>query len=64
SGVPSKVSALSWQVLLDRVPTRANLSRRDVIRVDEAACPMCDVILESSQHLFYIAGLLLIFGTA
>jgi hypothetical protein len=30
-GVPSKVSALAWQLILNRIPTRDNLRRRGVI---------------------------------
>ncbi|KAK2444918.1 hypothetical protein QL285_015908 [Trifolium repens] len=51
-GVPSKVSALSWQVLLNRAPTRENLRHRGVIRVDESRCPFCDEAVESTCHLF------------
>ncbi|GAU34065.1 hypothetical protein TSUD_255610 [Trifolium subterraneum] len=52
SGVPSKVSALSWQLLLDRIPTRDNLWRRAVIRDDDAVCPLCVGEVETARHLF------------
>jgi hypothetical protein len=52
SGVLSKVSALAWQLLLDRIPTRENLRRRDVIRLLDANCPFCALEVESAQHLF------------
>jgi hypothetical protein len=51
-GAPSKVSALSWQVFLDRVPTKVNLYARNVIPNDEVRCPWCQVGAENSQHLF------------
>jgi hypothetical protein len=52
SGVPSKVCALAWQLLLDKLPTKNNLLRRDVIRVDDAYCPFCNLEVESACHLF------------
>jgi hypothetical protein len=52
SGVPSKVSALCWQLLLDKIPTRDNLSRRGVISVEESSCPFCHDTVESASHLF------------
>jgi hypothetical protein len=52
SGVPSKVSALSWQVLLNRVPTRENLRHRGVIGGDDSRCPFCNEAVESTCHLF------------
>jgi hypothetical protein len=52
SGVPSKVSALSWQVLLNRVPTRENLRHRGVIGGDDSRCPFCNKAVESTCHLF------------
>jgi hypothetical protein len=51
-GAPSKVSALSWQVALDRVPTRFNLWRRGVIRVEDSGCPLCNDAMETTSHLF------------
>jgi hypothetical protein len=52
SGVPSKVSAFSWQLLLDRVPTRDNLRRRGVINVENSLCPLCLEEVEMACHLF------------
>ncbi|MCH80955.1 putative ribonuclease H protein [Trifolium medium] len=53
SGVPSKVSALVWQLFLDRLPTRDNLCHRGVIRSDDVFCPLCTMEVESSRHLFF-----------
>ncbi|GAU23240.1 hypothetical protein TSUD_172690 [Trifolium subterraneum] len=33
SVVPSKVSALAWQLFLDRIPTKVNLARRGIIQL-------------------------------
>jgi hypothetical protein len=52
SGAPSKVCALAWQLLLDRIPTRQNLRRRNVIRPHDAYCPFCALEVESVRHLF------------
>ncbi|KAK2366908.1 hypothetical protein QL285_080242 [Trifolium repens] len=52
SGVPSKVSALSWQLLLDKIPNRENLRRRNIINSDESRCVFCGLVVESASHLF------------
>jgi hypothetical protein len=52
SGVPSKVCALAWQVLLDRAPTRDNLRRRGVVSMEGALCPLCNEEVETACHLF------------
>ncbi|KAK2449803.1 hypothetical protein QL285_008959 [Trifolium repens] len=56
SGVPSKVSALSWQLLLNKIPTRENLRRRNVLTSDESKCVFCDLYVESANHLFLHCG--------
>ncbi|GAU26795.1 hypothetical protein TSUD_289000 [Trifolium subterraneum] len=38
--VPSKVSALAWQLFLDRIPTKDNLCHRRIIHIDEVDCAM------------------------
>jgi hypothetical protein len=52
SGVPSKVCAFSWQLLLERVPTRDNLHRRGVINMENSVCPLCLHEVETARHLF------------
>jgi hypothetical protein len=52
SAVPSKVSGLAWQLLLDRVPTRENLGKRRVLHNNETSCPFCERELETARHLF------------
>jgi hypothetical protein len=52
SAAPSKVRAMAWQLLLDRIPTKENLYRRRIIGAEEALCPMCAGAVESSNHLF------------
>lgn len=51
--VPRKVLALSWQVLLDRLPTRINLLVRGVLSdPTQASCMLCGLGQESGEHLF------------
>jgi hypothetical protein len=50
--VPSKVSALVWQLFLDRIPTKDNLRHRQILNNDDSACVMCTNSIETAQHLF------------
>ncbi|KAK2426239.1 hypothetical protein P8452_40952 [Trifolium repens] len=52
TAVPSKVCALAWQLLLNKIPTRENLFRRGVLHDDEISCPLCNETVESTRHLF------------
>jgi len=53
SPAPSKVLALAWKVLLNRVPTKVNLAVRNVINPEESTLHvMCNGAEESSIHLF------------
>jgi hypothetical protein len=50
---PSKVCAFGWQLLHDRIPTRLNLQRRQIIGVDgDVSCALCGREVESIHHLF------------
>jgi hypothetical protein len=61
SGVPSKVSAMSWQLLLGRLPTRDNLRCRGIITAEDSRCPLCNEEIETASHLFlrcrYVTGI-------
>jgi hypothetical protein len=53
SQAPSKVVALSWKVLLDRIPTRLNLRRRNALPPEVSVrCVLCEVEIETTNHLF------------
>jgi len=56
----SKVSALVWRVLLNRIPTKDNLALRNVLPPEESTmCVMCASAEESSLHLLlhcYVAS--------
>lgn len=50
---PSKVLAFTWQVLLDRIPTIANLMKRGInLSLEEQVCVLCNATVEDSDHLF------------
>jgi len=50
---PSKVVAFVWKVFLNRVPIKHNLALRNVLPPDESTlCVMCNMVEESSIHLF------------
>lgn len=52
SAAPSKVIAFSWQLMLDRIPTRENLVYRGLPRMDDLVCPLCNGGAETDVHLF------------
>jgi len=53
SKAPSKVVALSWKGLLNRVPTIGNLLRRNALPPNISPnCVLCNGVVESTNHLF------------
>jgi len=53
SRAPSKVVALSWKMLLDRIPTWLNLSRRHALPSEvPLSCVLCERDVETMNHLF------------
>jgi hypothetical protein len=38
---PLRVQILVWQILVDRLPTKINLARRNIISIHEVACALC-----------------------
>jgi len=49
---PSKVVAFSWKLLHNRIPTKVNLSYRNVLSPEiPLNCVMCDGVIESANHL-------------
>ncbi|MCI20935.1 putative ribonuclease H protein, partial [Trifolium medium] len=58
SWAPSKVVVFSWQALLSRIPTRANLARRGVVSEgDLLVCAVCGGGVETENHLFLLCPL-------
>lgn len=51
--VPPKAILMAWRLLWDKLPTRADLHRKNVLQLeDEAKCPACGIEIESSSHFF------------
>lgn len=54
SKVPSKVKIFNWRLLLDKLPTRNQLIRMNVISdIIENCCPFCTLSEENMTHLFF-----------
>jgi len=56
---PLKESIFMWRLSLDRLPTRLNLSKRG-LDLQSIICPICSLVVESDQHLFFLAQLLVL----
>jgi len=53
SKAPLKVVAFSWKLLLDRIPTRRNLARRNCLPPKVSyRCVLCGITEEPANHLF------------
>jgi len=50
--IPPRAAVFSWRLIKDRLPTRANLLRRNVF-IQEAECPLCGNEQEEAGHLFF-----------
>nr|GEV40951.1 hypothetical protein [Tanacetum cinerariifolium] len=50
--IPIKVNVFVWKLSLGRLPTRSNLIRRNIL-VSDVVCPLCDLEIEDSSHLFF-----------
>ena len=54
--IPIKVNIFAWKVRSDKLPTRLNISLRGV-ELNSIICPLCNVGVESSSHLFLSCSL-------
>ncbi|KAJ0469380.1 putative reverse transcriptase zinc-binding domain-containing protein [Helianthus annuus] len=50
SWLPKKINCFMWRVVLNRIPTREALARRN-ITLPSATCALCDLVEESADHL-------------
>ncbi|GKA61421.1 RNA-directed DNA polymerase, eukaryota, partial [Tanacetum coccineum] len=50
--VPIKVNIHAWKVKLDILPTRLNISKRDM-DIESILSPLCEKNVESSSHIFF-----------
>ncbi|GJT84039.1 retrovirus-related pol polyprotein from transposon TNT 1-94 [Tanacetum coccineum] len=53
--VPIKVNIMMWRLMWDRLPTRINLTDKD-IDIPSVLFPICNNELESSDHVFFKAN--------
>lgn len=54
----SSAKAFAWRVLLDRIPSKENLWRRQIIRSqNEVLCKFCNLVSESTSHLLFSCSL-------
>jgi hypothetical protein len=51
--IPLKVVLFVWRLFRDRLPTRSNLFRRNVIDIDAQSCVGGCGLVETSTHLFF-----------
>ncbi|KAL5172959.1 Serine/threonine-protein phosphatase 7 [Glycine soja] len=50
--IPPRADMFSWRLFRDRLPTRANLLRRNVV-LQQTMCPLCGNHQEEAGHLFF-----------
>ncbi|GKV39902.1 hypothetical protein SLEP1_g47602 [Rubroshorea leprosula] len=51
--IPNKISAFSWQLLQDKIPTKLNLHKRGIIpALEDCKCALCGREAENTSHLF------------
>ncbi|KAH1228052.1 hypothetical protein GmHk_10G028135 [Glycine max] len=50
--IPAKSLVFAWRLIRDRLPTRMNLRRRQVV-INEVQCPFCGDVEEEVAHLFF-----------
>ncbi|GKC96397.1 RNA-directed DNA polymerase, eukaryota [Tanacetum coccineum] len=61
NSVPKKVNVFAWRVMLDRLPTRYNLSRIG-LEIDSILCPTCGAGMETMSHVLVACSLAKRFG--
>ncbi|GKA42376.1 RNA-directed DNA polymerase, eukaryota, reverse transcriptase zinc-binding domain protein [Tanacetum coccineum] len=49
--LPRKVNIFIWRLILDRLPTRLNLSLKG-LEITSIECPICNIGMESVDHVF------------
>ncbi|PWA32006.1 RNA-directed DNA polymerase, eukaryota [Artemisia annua] len=54
--VPRKVNIFVWRVMLDRLPTLYNLSRRG-LEIEAISCPCCGTGMETISHVLFTCNL-------
>ena len=50
--ISTKAAMFAWRLIRDKLPTRMNLRRRQVL-VNDSVCPLCGLQEEEAAHLFF-----------
>ncbi|XP_028242225.1 uncharacterized protein LOC114420560 [Glycine soja] len=50
--IPAKAQIFAWRLIKDRLPTKANMRRRQ-IQMNDIICPFCRSKEEEASHLFF-----------
>nr|ABN08733.1 hypothetical protein MtrDRAFT_AC158497g41v2 [Medicago truncatula] len=50
--IPTKVSLFVWRLLCNRLPTRGNLLRRNIVQPNNSLCVIGCEVVETAGHLF------------
>nr|GEW55628.1 RNA-directed DNA polymerase, eukaryota [Tanacetum cinerariifolium] len=50
--IPIKVNIFAWKMFLNRLPTRSNVAKRNVV-IESESCPLCDSAQEDVTHVFF-----------
>lgn len=54
---PLKAAATAWSALWDRLPTKENLKRRNILRAnEEIMCTCCGEVEETNNHFFLVCN--------
>jgi len=56
--IPAKAAVFAWRLIRNRLPTKKNLSRRQV-QVNDILCPFCRNKEEDAAHLFFTCNSIL-----
>nr|KYP60907.1 hypothetical protein KK1_023327 [Cajanus cajan] len=51
--VPSKASCFAWRLMLDRIPTKVNLAKRNLLLSSDSGCVWSNQGLDTSCHIFF-----------
>ncbi|KAL5186989.1 hypothetical protein HKD37_05G012732 [Glycine soja] len=50
--IPAKASIFAWRLIRDRLPTKSNLHRRQVV-LEDTLCSFCRIREEDASHIFF-----------
>jgi hypothetical protein len=54
--IPTKVPLFVWRLLRNRLPTRGNLLRRNIVQANNSMCVIGCEVVETTRHLFLSCG--------